>query len=103
GAPGIALGCASPATFKSTTRAETVSVAPGDLVLLYTDGVTEAMDLNSDEYGEARLIALAKRLSISGATAAAVIDTILADVNAFVGRAPQHDDITLVAIRVAGP
>ncbi len=102
-APGIALGCASTATFKSTTRAETVSVAPGDLVLLYTDGVTEAMDLNSDEYGEARLIALAKRLSISGATAAAVIDTILADVKTFVGRAPQHDDITLVAIRVAGP
>ncbi len=102
-APGIALGAAGRATFQTATRAETIDLNPGDLVLLYTDGVTEAMDLRSDEYGETRLITLLRKLAGTPATAAEVIDALLKDVRAFAGRAPQHDDITIIAMRVHGP
>lgn len=99
-APGIALGAASGRTFEAITKVEAVALEPGDLVVLYTDGVTEAMNLNSDEYGEERLIALVRRMAQSQAGAGTVVDAILRDVRDFAGRAPQHDDITIVAARV---
>jgi len=99
-APGIALGAAASATFEAITRVESVDLQAGDLVLLYTDGVTEAMNTSSDEYGDDRLVKLARRLASSGASSQAVVDALLKDVREFAGRAPQHDDITIVAVRV---
>jgi sigma-B regulation protein RsbU (phosphoserine phosphatase) len=99
-APGIALGAANSATFEAITRVESVDLQSGDLVLLYTDGVTEAMNTSLDEYGDERLVTLARRLASTGASAQAVVDALLKDVREFAGRAPQHDDITIVAVRV---
>ena len=101
-APGIALGAAGRSIFESTTRLDSVDLLPGDLVVFYTDGVTEAMNLRGDEYGEPRLIDQMRRLAVSQASAAEAVDALLRDVRAFAGRAPQHDDITIVAIRCLG-
>jgi serine phosphatase RsbU (regulator of sigma subunit) len=99
-ASGLALGSAGPALFENLTHAETVDLRPGDLLLLYTDGVTEAMDVIGREYGEERLVSWAVATARSGAPASEAVDALLKDVREFTGRAPQHDDITIVAVRV---
>jgi len=67
-------------------------LGPGDVVALFTDGITEAMQ-DTDEYGESRLEAA---LRSSAATAEGALETVLADVASFVGGSPQSDDLTLV-------
>jgi sigma-B regulation protein RsbU (phosphoserine phosphatase) len=102
-APGVALGATGRSTFEAVTRVEAVDIEPGDLVVFYTDGVTEAMDLRGEEYGEERLVDRMRRVAASPASAAEAVDALLRDVRAFAGRAPQHDDITIVAIRCQVP
>lgn len=69
----------------------------GDTLLLYTDGVTEAVNSDVKDYGEVRLVAQLKKCSKTDCQQ--MIDTIKADVDAFVGDAEQSDDITLLAIK----
>lgn len=73
---------------------------PGDLLLIFTDGVAEAVSESADEYGEARLVACLQ--SAATGTAAEILHRVMADVNAFAAQARQHDDITCLALRV-GP
>ena len=75
-----------------------LSLAPGDRLVMFTDGVVEAEDENSDEYGEDRLLTQVK----SGAAdnASELVRRIMADVDRFAGAARQHDDITCFALRV---
>jgi sigma-B regulation protein RsbU (phosphoserine phosphatase) len=70
----------------------------GDLVVLYTDGVSESMNVRDEEWGEDRLIELAKMCH--GVSALESVGRILAAAQAFAGGAPQHDDMTLVVFRV---
>lgn len=77
-----------------------LELRPGDTVLFYTDGVVEAMNPARDLYGFERLEALTRELSPS-LSPQALIEAVLADVRAFAGPAEQHDDITLVAVRVS--
>jgi sigma-B regulation protein RsbU (phosphoserine phosphatase) len=77
-----------------------LTLAPGDWLVLYTDGVTEALDETLALYGEARLQSLLSRER--HASARALIDTVTADVAAFAGAAPRADDITLLALRYLG-
>lgn len=75
-----------------------VSLSPGDLLVFYTDGVTEAMNPNEDEeYGEQRLLdcVLANR----DKTASELLDAIVEDVNDF-SENIQYDDVTLIVFRV---
>jgi serine phosphatase RsbU (regulator of sigma subunit) len=74
-----------------------VELAPRDVVMLYTDGLTEAMDRSSSEYGEDRLreVALARRLDPLETLARA----IAGDIDRFVGDEPYADDRTLVLVR----
>jgi serine phosphatase RsbU (regulator of sigma subunit) len=74
----------------------TVRLAPGDAVLLYTDGVSEARSETGEEYGEERLEAVARRHRAAGADA--LVQAVLADLRAFVGAAEPFDDATLVAV-----
>ncbi len=68
-----------------------------EVLLLYTDGVTEALDLDSALYGEERLSAL---LSGAGSVdARACVDRVVRDVESFARGAPQADDLTLIALR----
>jgi sigma-B regulation protein RsbU (phosphoserine phosphatase) len=78
---------------------ETFPLEPGETFVLYSDGVSEAMDATEDFYGEDRLL---MALSASAGTSAAdTVETVVADVRAFVAGAKQSDDITVVAARYA--
>jgi phosphoserine phosphatase RsbU/P len=76
-------------------RDRVVRLGPGDVLTLFTDGVTEARR-NGELYGDARLRDSVER---SGATAAAVVETILDDVHGF-QRGSLRDDVALVSLRV---
>ena len=78
---------------------ETFPLEAGETFVLFSDGVSEAMNATEDFYGEDRLL---MALSASAGTSAAdTVETVLADVRAFVGGAKQSDDITVVAARYA--
>ncbi|HME10067.1 MAG TPA: ATP-binding protein [Bryobacteraceae bacterium] len=70
----------------------------GDLIVLFTDGVSESMNVRDEEWGEERLIELAK--TCHGLPALEVMRRILAAAQAFAAGAAQHDDMTLVVLRV---
>lgn len=72
---------------------------PGDLVVLYTDGLSESMNVRHEEWGEERLIELAK--TCHDLPALHAMGRILAAAKAFAEGAPQHDDMTLVVLRAA--
>ena len=76
---------------------ETVQLEHGDTLLLYTDGVTEAIDTESKEYGEERLKNLLRQSA--QASCQELIDMVKADVKSFAGDEEQSDDITLLAIK----
>lgn len=76
---------------------ETLQLQHGDTLLLYTDGVTEAVDPDYEEYGEERLEALLK--NTPQADCQQLIDAVKADVKVFANGAEQSDDITLLAIK----
>lgn len=76
---------------------ESFQLKSGDTLLLYTDGVTEAVNTQDNEYGEERLEALLK--NVSQVDCQQMIDMVKADVKAFEGDAEQSDDITLLAIK----
>ena len=75
----------------------TCQLAQGDTLLLYTDGVTEAINPQEEEFTETRLEQTLKK--VAGQTCQQVIDTIKADVKTFANGAEQSDDITLLAIK----
>ena len=81
-------------------RQNTLSIAPGDRLLLYTDGVTEATDPDQQLYGEARLQAFMNRHA-DGATAS-VLRELRKDIDVFAGSAPQFDDITMLLLDFRG-
>ncbi|MDJ0837145.1 MAG: SpoIIE family protein phosphatase [Acidobacteriota bacterium] len=74
-----------------------VTMEPGDCLLLYTDGVTEAMDVLGMDYGEGRLISTLKKNGSQNAEL--IADAVKADVADFVAGAPPSDDLTLVVLK----
>jgi phosphoserine phosphatase RsbU/P len=79
---------------------ESFPLEPGDLVVLFTDGVSESMNTRNEEWGEDSLIEFAK--ICHGLAAFEVMTRILAAAEAFAGGASQHDDMTLVVFRILG-
>jgi len=77
----------------------TLTLAPGDLLLIFTDGVTEAVNEADDELGERRLLEALQ--ASANRSADDTLKHVLAAVRAFTGRARQHDDITGLVLRVA--
>ena len=81
-------------------RKNELELQPGDAIYLYTDGVTEATDLNNELYGEERLYnVLATNKDADTKT---ICEVIKEDVDKFVGEAPQFDDITMLALKYNG-
>ncbi len=70
---------------------------PGDLIALFSDGVTEAQDEQENEYGEARVAEFMR--PIAHEPAETIVDKVFAEIDRFAGSAPQYDDITLFVIR----
>ena len=95
---GAALGLLRPNRFRAILEQETVQLRPGDTLLLYTDGVTEAVNDQGEEFGAARLCDAASRLAREGPRRLAA--GICRAVRRHAGQNPQYDDITLVALRV---
>ena len=90
---GAPLGAFARADYRQATTA----LSPGDLLVVFTDGVTEAVDPDEVEFGEARLERLLREAE--GESVGALCDRIVAAVRAFEAGAPQNDDITLVVAR----
>ena len=92
GTAGIALGIMPGADYQENT----IALAPGDTVIFYSDGVTEAVNEAGDEFGMDRLAGIfadGERLDCQSATGA-----VFAEVAKFAGQAPQFDDITCLVL-----
>lgn len=82
------------------TNIELLPLQSGDLVTLYTDGVTEARNPESEEFGLSRLVEAVQRHAEKEEPPSDLIQKIMVDIHAFVDDAEQYDDLTLVAFRV---
>ncbi len=69
----------------------------GDVLLAFTDGISEAMNLTDEEWGEERMMKAVE--NCSGTSAAEMISRIMAAADCFAAGAKQHDDMTLVILR----
>jgi serine phosphatase RsbU (regulator of sigma subunit) len=96
---GIALGIVKAAGREFSAEEVVLSLEPGDGLLLYTDGVTEAHCPRKTEYGEERLTAFAERALVAAPDD--FVRGLVVDIQAFVGDADQHDDVTILYARRA--
>jgi len=90
---GIALGMKEDVSYEK----EEIPINPGDQLLVYSDGVSEAMNERMEEFGEEGLSQIVQ--STSDASAAESIEEIIAAVNSHIGNATRGDDMTLVLVR----
>ena len=95
-AGGVPVGVVSDFKYSSAR----VQLRANDTVVVYTDGVTEATDVNEEEFGEKRLEDLLARLKTRPAQA--IVEETVAAVNDFAKGVPQRDDITCLALRFVG-
>ncbi len=94
---GVPIGLLPDRAYKEASFA----MAPGDLLAIFSDGVTEANDVDGNELGDDRLLAYLRELADRPADE--LVDTVFDAVDRFAGSAPQYDDITLmVAKRTKG-
>jgi serine phosphatase RsbU (regulator of sigma subunit)/HAMP domain-containing protein len=92
GRTGVPLGILEGATWQQ----QTAHLAPGAVLMLYTDGITEAQDANEGFFEEERLREVLR--DSPGRSAAEVQEAVIARVGAFVGAAPRSDDMALVVV-----
>jgi sigma-B regulation protein RsbU (phosphoserine phosphatase) len=76
-----------------------VTLQSGDWLVIFTDGVVEAMNARGDEYGESRLLQVIA--VCAAATPAEMLARMMGDLDIFVGATPQHDDITCLLLKVS--
>jgi sigma-B regulation protein RsbU (phosphoserine phosphatase) len=86
---------------ESSYRQATVMLESGDLVIAYTDGLSEAMNLDGQLWGDDRLIQTGKTCARLKLSAADTVDALLEAVSSFANGARQRDDIALVILRVS--
>ncbi|HEX7086206.1 MAG TPA: GAF domain-containing SpoIIE family protein phosphatase [Vicinamibacterales bacterium] len=82
-------------------EAATARLSPGDVLLLYSDGATEARNGSGEEFGEQRLLEVVRQ--VIDRPAEAIVGAVLDALDAFVGGAPQFDDVTILAMRRLPP
>jgi len=92
-AGGLPLGILSEAKYESAS----VTLAPGDWLIIFTDGLVEAENARQDEYGEAQLLSVIN--SAAASTPAEMLNRMMAAVDLFVGSTPQHDDVTCLLVK----
>jgi serine phosphatase RsbU (regulator of sigma subunit) len=93
---GLLVGVFEQAQFEE----ESFALAPGDALVLFSDGVTEAQSASGEMYGEDRLLALLKGATAKSATE--IVNHVLDDVRVFSDGAAQADDITVLVVRYKG-
>jgi len=92
-ATGMPLGLFARAAYEEGR----VELGPGDLLMLYSDGVTEAEDIHEDQFGMDRVIRVLRAHREQPATG--IVEQMLRQIDEFAGAAPQHDDITLMVLK----
>ena len=97
--PGLGLGIDRGPRFEQVLEEVETPLLSGDLFLFFTDGLSEAMNTRSELFGEGRLRRILEQGS--GIPGEELKERILAEIRAFVGEAAQHDDMTLVLLKVA--
>lgn len=94
---GLGLGITARAVFERSLEMQDVPLEPGDVIVLYSDGLTECMNSRNEQFGEERLAEVVERwahLNARGLEAA-----IMEAARAFRGEADPHDDLTVVVLR----
>jgi phosphoserine phosphatase RsbU/P len=84
--------------FEALLEEERIELSSGDVVVLFTDGITEAMNLESDLFGESRLSRIVEEHG--HLESGELRERIMREVEAFVGLADQHDDMTMILLKV---
>jgi len=84
--------------FAELLEEERVDLSSGDVIVLYTDGITEAMNPESDLFGESRLSRIVEEHG--HLESGELRERIMREVEAFVGSADQHDDMTMILLKV---
>lgn len=97
---GLGLGLTEGDLFQTSTEERTLALKPGDVCLLYTDGITEARNSEGEEFGYERLVELAG--AIHRLRAHEIQDRILSEIRAYCGKAGFEDDLTLVVVKWLG-
>ncbi len=97
---GIALGLEKGEIFGKTIKEKVITFNQGDVFVFYTDGITEAENNKKEEYGEDRLLEIIK--NSDDLCSKDIMELILADVHKFTGKTPQHDDMTLIVLKIEG-
>jgi serine phosphatase RsbU (regulator of sigma subunit) len=90
---GLPLGIQPEAKYESAT----VALAPGDWLLIFTDGLVEAENSHQEEYGETRV--LSTIAATAALTPSEMLKRLMTEVDQFVGQTPQHDDVTLMLLK----
>jgi sigma-B regulation protein RsbU (phosphoserine phosphatase) len=97
-APGIGLGIVSDRLFRRSIQLERLQLSAGDALVFYSDGVTEAMNAEREQFGEQRLMQAVE--DADGLDAGTVQERILAGVREFLAGVAPQDDMTIVVLRV---
>src|SRR5207248_8714357 len=84
--------------FERLLEEQTIPLNAGDLYLFFTDGITEAMNERDDCFGEQRLGQLVE--DHAGLPSSELRERVLREIAAFVGSAPQHDDMTMILLKI---
>lgn len=92
---GLPIGIQAEAKYESAT----VTLNPGDWLIIFTDGLVEAVNANDEDFDEPRLISTLEA-NVS-ATPEELLTRLMASLDLFVGATPQHDDVTCLLIKVS--
>lgn len=95
---GIAVGLEAGKRFQDNLEEHEVSLHSGDVLTFYTDGFTEASTKEGEEFGEDRLEKVISEYKFVSANM--IIQNVVRSVKSFVGNHPQHDDMTMVVVKV---
>jgi serine phosphatase RsbU (regulator of sigma subunit) len=97
---GLGLGIDPGPRFDEILEETEVRLRSGDLFLFFTDGLSEAMNARAELFGERRLRDVLESVDGQGEDEAGLKDRILSEIRKFVGEAAQHDDMTMVLLKV---
>ena len=90
---GLPLGIQAEAKYESAS----VTLEPGDWLIIFTDGLVEAENARQEEYDEMRLLSAINASAAS--TPADMLNRLMAELDLFVGSTPQHDDVTCLLVK----
>lgn len=95
---GLALGLEKGTLFKQVIEEHTETLSKGKTFIFYTDGFSEAMDKNEREFGLERIIEIVNKHSYESSKT--LLDILVSEVKKFIGKTQQHDDMTMVVVKM---